>query len=458
MNQVIIYHFTIKAISPVYFGDSQAGELVTNAENKPVLLGNAIGGALRDYLKKTTIPAEIILKYMGGEDKEGEKEKFRESGIYISDGEVDCSKFCTKEGTAINPEYGTAQKMQKYTLKHWPEGTEIRFCIECNEWTKRGEGQAQQLCPAEFDKLIGTWARGIAEQKLLLGGQKSNGFGRFELEELEKTVFVFNNSAALDEYIFNREGKPAQLVDWKRLAYYKLKPNDVITFCMEGQFAYGVYQGFTIERNNLQNSYTLTGLQQKKQNGYFLPSTSLKGLIKSEVRLLLKRVTGDDGITEKKCNELFGDTEQKGKLVFSDVHIEGGKKVEIERYVREEQGHPVYIKIDRLTGGAYSSAVKHQQEIQGMATIRFDLMEDSGNDGCNPYIFPLAYVMRRIGAGLVPVGGRTAIGLGQFAAGKVSVALAHDWHELETDGLLSEPNREWLENHFDSFKRWCSKQ
>lgn len=463
MNQVIIYHFIIKAVSPVYFGDSQAGELVMNSENKPILLGNTIGGALRDYLKKTTISEETILKYMGGVESTGEdreKKKFRESGIYISDGEVNCySEICTKEGTAIDSKYGTARKNQKYTLNHLPEGTEICFRIECDRWVKPVEKQI--LCPAEFEKLIGTWAHGIAGQKLLLGGQKNNGFGKFEMKELKKTIFSFNNSRDLDEYIFTPNDKKGHFIDWTELDYYELKQKNLATFSMTGKFPYGVYQGFSVTQDNSKSSYALTGLQ-KKQGRYFLPATSLKGLIRSEFSLLLKRMIGSDEVAKNKCNELFGDTQQRGKLVFSDVYIEDGEKIEIARYERRKDGktvlkknHPVYIKIDRLTGGAYSSALKHQQEIQGDATIQFNLIEENRDDGCNPYIFPLIYVMRRIGAGLVPLGGRTAIGLGQFVGSKVRITSDQGLYEIETEELLSEENKEWLKKQFDSFKRWC---
>lgn len=501
MNQAITYQFTIKALSPVHFGDSEQGEVVTDANGQPFVLGNAIGGALRDYLCQVYDcegQNNLILKYMGGIKENGGD--FRESSIFISDGEVNgVTEIREKEGTAIDAAYGAAKEGAKYTMKYLPEGTEITFRVECDEWTKIVKGENGKRSekvthdPSEFESMIDVWARGFMRQRLMLGGQKSNGFGKFELKELKKTVYSFNSIEALDRYIFDRdevEGKSIDLSKYKETdersgegrqepvnrqhadqrkhgAVFRHKDDDVTVFKLVGQFPYGIYQGFTVKNGEKESSYTLTGLQDKDGH-YFLPASSVKGVIRSEVyRLLVRMLGGDHRSAEKKCEELFGSTEQRGKLVFSDVTIENEKVVEITRCEKKQQDdkdnsqpskHPIYNKIDRLTGGAFDGHLKHQQEVQGTATIQVELYHRQQSDQIdaekNPYIFPLIYVLRRIGAGIVPLGGRTAIGLGQFAANRVTVQ-DRERREIETDGLLS--NQEWLKEQFEVFEGWCYK-
>lgn len=469
MNRAVTYQFTIRAVTPAYFGDSKQGELVRNAHGQPLVLGNAIGGALRDYLKRNAIPEELILKSMGGDQVSA----FKESNLYISDGIVVCSDEVVKEGTAIDPQYGSAKDMHKYTLYHLPEGTEITFRIESDELIDLDDSSQQNdeglLASSELEQIIGTLAEGLDTRQLRLGGQKSNGFGAFEIKELRKREFRLNSVEELERYIFDdRDKVEGTLIDWKTLSRFKPKSSAGVTFSMNGCFPYGVYQSFKINDPSCKD---MTGLQYK-QGKYYIPSTSLKGLIKNEIRLLLKRMKTSedrnaqelDEFVENRCAELFGSVDKKGRLVFSDAIIDKSRLVEIDRNTASKKDEtkaetcPVYIKIDRLTGGAYRSALKHQQEIQGEADIRLSLVvddTDTVDDKLSPYIFPLIYVLRRIGAGDVPIGGRTVIGLGQFAADMVEVDVGGERWSIETNEI-SEHNRNWLEACYESFKGWCN--
>lgn len=486
MNKAITYQFIIKALSPVHFGDSKQGEVVTDANGKPTVLGNTIGGALRDYLIQlydSSAWDELILKYMGGEVIKNGRCDFRESSIFISDGEVNgIPSILEKEGTAIDPEYGAAKEGAKYTIKYLPEGTEITFRVECDDWTKIVEGKKVLLDSSEFETMIDAWARGFMSQRLMFGGQRSNGFGKFELKKLKKTVYSFNSTEALDRYIFNRHGVEGESIDLRKYKENKSERSveghqvnqqsvaerrngdNVIVFRMAGAFPYGVYQGFVRKQGEDHSSYTLTGLQDKGGR-YFLPASSVKGVIRSEVYRLLRRMLGDHDSAEKRCRELFGSIKERGKIIFSDVKIEDEKIVEIERFDRtqldgqknpgEPSKNPVYVKIDRLTGGTLYGHTKHQQEIQGTATIQFELYpnySDQVTKDINPYIFPLIYVLRRIGSGIVPLGGRTAIGLGQFVSSSVMIE-DKEKHRIETDGEISD--LEWLKKQFEAFEGWC---
>lgn len=456
MNRVIIYHFIIQADSPIYFGDSEQGELVLNAQQQPIVLGNTIGGALREYLQRVAVSEEMILQGLGGE----KENQFHESLIYISDGQITAPAQQVKEGTAVDPEYGTAKDKHKYTLYYLPEGTEIHFRIECGQLPD--SDSEQEFSANEFEKWIGTWAEGFNKQRLLLGGQKSNGFGQFKLKELRKTEFPLDTLKAMDRYIFHKDSETGVPVMWESLNRYNLQKQRKISFSMAGCFPYGVYQSFPLKSPL---SHQMTGLQ-KKQNQYFIPASSIKGLIKSEVRLFIRRMLQDgpweadelDRKVEEKCSEWFGSTDRRGKLIFTDLKLENARHVEIKRCLKNEEEpekHPIYVKIDRLTGGAYASALKHQQEIQGEAELRFDLFIDETDIAPCPFIFPLIYVLRRIGTGQVPLGGRTVIGLGRFAAEIIRIEESGDSYEIEAGQILSEQSRGRLEQQLENFKGWC---
>ncbi|MBE1555401.1 RAMP superfamily CRISPR-associated protein [Sporosarcina limicola] len=465
MNKKLIYYFNIKAESPVYFGTSDKESTSLKRSDDPralVVSGNSIGGALREYLIRTGETQECLLRYMGGiktsiQDADNTvtvKEEFKESSIYISDGEfVHPPKFLTKEGTAIDPTTGAAQHNQKYTFDYLPRGTEITFHIECD--VEGDESEEQVPTERGLKQLIEKWTRGIIQGELRFGGEKSNGFGKFSLVSMERIAFDFDSLDAVDEYIFCRKNRKREKVDLGFLDEDKVIENLGVVFSLKGSFPYGVYQSF--KDNSLMNDKVrVTGLQ-KCGEVYFIPATSLKGLLRSEIMLLFRKMTDCETKAKEKCSELFGDTDRQGKLVFSDISIQNAqttKKVQGSNAKDESTYVPVYIKIDRLTGGAFSSALKHQNEVQGDAEIRFRLLGNGESFEESPYLFPLIYVLRRIGAGKVPLGGRTVIGLGQFEAVETVVTGSGWKSEFTNQGVLSEESTQSLKRYFETFERW----
>lgn len=460
MKQIIRYDFTIEAVSPLHVGTEKSGQeskLIRDADQCPFIPGNSLGGALREYLKRVGVSDSIILKYLGGTEADN-PEAFLTSGVYISDAILQGTAESRKrEGTAIDPAFGAAKQQSKYTLEYLPAGVIFSFCIEAAvaDQVDQDNDVTNGMSALELEKVVGTWTRGLAKRQLLLGGQKSLGFGSFTLKYLKKTVFRFNTRVALDHYIFHREEIDGVGVDWRVMPHYPLRDDGGVGFEMTGAFPYGVYQSFPVCGEQAERTNRLTGLL-KQQTGSFIPAASLKGILRHEIRLLLKRMTGKLSV-EEKLEELFGGLSRKGKLIVFDIELKDERLVQIERYSPRknawEKGDPVYIKIDRLTGGAYDSALKYQREMQGKATIRLTLKTAQAYVAdYNPYLFPLVYALRKIGAGAIPLGGRTVIGLGQFAAEKLQITINDSRYTIETAG---EENLHLLKAWFDSFRRWC---
>lgn len=457
VNGVYIYQFIIEALSPVYFGDSQQGKLIRNSCGKSFLPGSAIGGALRDYLENIGVCEETILYFLGGVENTKEK-TFRESRIHISDGEISqYEEVCKKEGTAINSARGSALNNHKYEIEHLPKGINITFTVEWG--TQYQERQSLE----NFEEIIDKWGQGFKSQAIKLGGQQNNGFGQFTLVSIEKKAYVFSCEADLEQYIF----KPDEI----QFETYRIKHNNSKTeikneyiFSMVGYFPYGVYQNF--KDRGRKTTYETTGLQKNSDGYYYIPSTSIKGVIRHEVSILLKRFIASDERVSKKVEAFFGSTEQKGKVIFQDIVFDNeAEEIKVKRYKKDERDRRkilekeekdmVYIKIDRLTGGAVETALKHQEEVSGGAKIQLNLMVPSIDP--NPYLFPLIYVLRRIGSGLTPLGGRTSIGLGEFTASELKISGPIDLN-IKTDLVTNQKDMLKLEKFFDDFKRWCENE
>lgn len=492
MTEKIIYSFTLEAKSPLSFGslENDPDMVVMNTDTIIKISGNSIGGALREYLKQGDDEDKkaTIIAYMGGVEQEGSensqqeelqqkeldiaqsKDKFIESSIYISDATLQASKIETQEGTSINPKTGTASKHKKYTFKSFPRGTKLSFTIECD--VENGKPVKKNI-KVTFDELVKNWAIGFHKGDIRLGGRKSNGMGLFKVAGLEKKVFSFNNAKAIEEYIFHRGKLEYEKVDLTFLPE-KNENNSTINFTLNGSFPYRVYQAFHDDSLSKKEKVTVTGLQ-KEDDQYYIPATSIKGLLRHEVSLLIQQLSACESTATAKCGELFGDTGQQGKLRFVDVFIGHSKQIRIEREAKGSSTLPVYNKIDRLTGGALDKALKHQNEVIGEAKIDIELRDEGVPLEDNPYVFPLVYVLRRIGSGKVPIGGRTVIGLGEFKATQTTVTQNNKTQvfpnltyseELEDNAgqqplefLSDKPDAvQLLEKSFKSFERWVKDE
>ncbi|UQZ85435.1 RAMP superfamily protein [Paenibacillus konkukensis] len=449
MNARLIYTFHLKAVTPVHFGDGQ-GDLVENSKGQHVLPGTSIGGALRECLAQAglaDVPDGLIGKYMGYKDETSGD--FVESRLFISNGKL-AGNFVrhTQEGTAIDRASGAAASHLKYQYDYLDGDLKMAFRIQCD--VSDGAGN---LCRREEleRQLIDVWAEGIRRGILRFGGKKNHDFGRFSLIGIERIIHPLDCVEALDAYIFSRQNCKGEEYRPGILDPNPFDTNSNVLFRLQGSFPYGVYQSYTLPNEN--ESRSLTGVRQNSR-GYYLPASSIKGLLRSEVELLITRMTGSEDMAMKKCCQLFGSPDEAGQILFSPLQIDDAAEVEVKRY-RENDNNPVYIKIDRLTGGAYSSALKQQREIQGSGVLEFRLKVTTDSNEDSPYLFPLVYVLRRIGSGQVPLGGRTVIGLGQFMASQTVVNNGKQSLTFENDGELPESQRSWLKRWYEQFERWC---
>ncbi len=160
------------------------------------------------------------------------------------------------------------------TLEYLPKGFFITFQVECDIDGEEAE--------KEFDKIIGTWAEGFRQELIKLGGQQSNGFGRFGLTDLRKVEYSFDNKDLVENYIkeFIIDKKDSfSTVSEADLDSFNIQSKHKITFTMKGSFPHGVYQSFVIGKND--EGKEITGLQKDKE--IYLYQAPVKRLIEMKL-------------------------------------------------------------------------------------------------------------------------------------------------------------------------------
>lgn len=433
MNKYTEYRFGLIAQSPVSFGSSKAGEILKNSLGEVMIFGCSIGGAIRVYLEEVGYEKKEIDYFLGGI----EGENFKESKIYISDGKLIYStdndiSIRENERTKINYEYGVAEEGGKYSQEYLLEGIKLQFYIKCDFEEK----EVEEGVPEKLKKIILDIANGFMTGELRLGGQKTNGFGEFIIDKLEEYTVDFNTPESLDEHIFDKKSNGNSI--WDRNG--KCNNKNKITISMDGYFFYGVYQNYRVNKQGV-----ITGIKDD-----YIFGSSIKGIFRNEIELLIRKFIGNnEDKIKRKSNEIFGGVNNIGKIIFKGLKIIDAEVVKIKRYNKEDsaEGNPVYIKIDRITGGAINENLKMQREVQGKGTLEVILSDIDDN----PYVFPLFYVFKRIGLGEIPLGGRTTIGLGEFNGELIMLGES----KININEEMSKCNSELLRKYYDLFEGWC---
>lgn len=469
MNGRQRFTFTLQAASPVHFGGSSPGELLLDGDERPFASGNSIGGALRSFLNQDgRVQPEDIHYYMG--EGESSAEGFTESRLFISDGEIVIADklselafgsdvFPAMEGTAIDPASGAARRNHKYKRYYLPAGTVMTFTVECDTHNE----QTKDRPP--FSQLVYIWAGAIESGELRFGGQKSNGYGRFTVQRLTCSEFVFDHPDALEQYIFRRHLAAAR--DCKdealRSSVRDSRPG-VAVLSLKGTFPYAVYQAYPDQEPGKQGEVQskVTGPLRKGNGDYYLPGSSIKGLLRHELWRLLLRMLQDRAENEAACDRLahvliqewFGGPEKAGAILVDDVVIRKARKMKVLRATDQDKSSlPMYNRIDRITGGVIDGALKTHNEVSGEAELRLELHAAADMEA---KLFPLVYLLRRVGAGLIPLGGRTVIGLGEFKAAASHVivgGLTLEFHNEKMNG----DQEQALRRFYDQFAEFVNQ-
>jgi CRISPR/Cas system CSM-associated protein Csm3 (group 7 of RAMP superfamily) len=399
------------------------------------------------------------------------------------------TSYPRKERNAIDPATGTALSHAKFTYEYLPAGTEVRFRITCDIRSREAEHDEDSLTEEKLKRMISAWAAAINRGEVRFGGKKSVHHGICEVRSVQWHAYDFRTFQDVEAFLFSKSSGTGMKPEPSRSALLEIEPAGspipVVRLQMQGYFPYGVYIS-DYDRNMM---IFEDGSPSSKA---IIPASSLKGLMRHEVRRLVLRLLdaeGEGGFPDwsmqagRFAEWLFGGPERAGLVTVCDMVI-CGQEVQVNRPDENDKGEdnnsdtdrdrrtdeqlkksdkkPVYIKIDRITGGVVESQLKTQREVQGYGTIELEVRLPDDID--SPFDadcawFPLIYALRRIGAGLLPVGGRTSIGLGQFHADDIQVIRGNEqMHTLSVADKEKTEQRtlEWLRRSYDRFRKAVS--
>ncbi len=415
----IVVEGTLTLQTPAHFGSGdEAGALipliVDEREQKPLLTGASIAGALRSYLwsleKGCGIQADeansdgsVTTLLFGGvrEDKDGEQ-----SRLIVEDALGESSGVELRNGVKIKAQSRTAEAEKLYSFVVWQAGTRFPLRFELLIYASDDEKRLQQGLAAALS--------GLQHGEIGMGARKARGFGRATVDEWSIRVYDLHRPADLLAWLRDDMGSAHKTKNlYQALAVAPLNDQRSL-FKLEAEFT---LQSTLLIRADSE----VADMRHLCSGGKpVLSGTSLAGAIRARALKIAKTLGHPQA--HALVDNLFGrfgdekqaegdESKNASRIFFEEHSIEGGLLGMVQSRV----------SIDRFTGGALETALFSQQpQISGTVKLVCQIKNPQDHE-----IGLLLLTVKDLWTGDLALGGESSVGRGR---------LLGRWATLRYDG------------------------
>lgn len=385
------YKISLKNKTPLKIGNGkeESDILIDQNSQKPLIMGSSFAGAFKSYLLDVGEEKNVNLVF-GSESKDN-----LDSKIYISDSYGHKLRLGNRPGIRRDYEYGTSKEGCKFDTTFIEMDTNFEVKIKC--FAKSKEEKVIE------ENLINKSIVGIREGKLRLGANKMNGFGNFEINNVEVAKFDLGNKNDARDYILNN--KKYKNIDYARLDDDSSK--GYISFKFEGEVIDSliVKENILIEDVDCENMKN--GLGQD-----IIPGSTIKGMLRQYNSVILKTLNKDLSIIDK----IYGSSpdiklnHNTGRLVANDVIVGNSKYCTYNR-----------IKIDRFTGGVTTGGKFNEKRVKGNVMINLLLKRFENDDENKVAVGMILMTLRDLGLSKIAIGSSCTVGSGRINGKNIEI-------------------------------------
>ena len=357
--------------------DGDTESILQDHNHHAFLQGSSLAGALRSWTQKV-YPSMVDVLF-GNQKTPGH--------LIISDGILppDAQQY-VRPRLRIHPRTGAAEPNGKFDIAHLGAGCKFQFTVT---WL----GTSDRLHELEYvEQMLAALNGG----QITLGAQKTNGFGRVQIQ-VQKQEYNLTESSGRGDWLQDVDnGKPLTLP--------KLLACQEVIFTVTGHADSILVQSAAAQHYS-DSSYT----GNLSEGGIpILPGSSVKGAVRARVSSIARFLRMDEqvvsGLFGRKA--MNGDNGKQGRIVFEDVLLSKKEKRKITR-----------IRINRFTGGVMLSGPFTQEPLSSDVTLRITCpAQDATACGL------LLYALRDLGLGLYSLGSGASIGRGIIQVEEIRVS------------------------------------
>lgn len=411
--------------SPLSIGsgeqDISDGDVIFNAQGKPLLPGSSLAGALREY--GSIVKGEALAAQLFGTPKDGEPGRAddRQSRVFFYDTVMEAFETGIRDGVKLN-EHKTASHMGKYDRQFVERGALLRMRIEIVE---------REDCFQKLERLQDVWERdlqwirlwlhGFEDGEIRLGAKSRRGFGKIRIEKARIRKFDMREKESYLEWLdwdWERpdafEGQGCENI-W--IPGAESKNEDKAFHCLEiplhipYTLLVRTYPAAFARKGNLPDYSQLTAGGRGEQA--VIPGSSWAGAFRSHIAKIVKELgslkSWEDA--QKKLDPLFGtwtSTKEKkqdlhaSRIIFEETLVKGGHGLPTAR-----------IAVDRFTGGTVSGALYEGIPWAGGDTLLCMYWKKGGKELPDKAVLGmLLWAIKDLQSGILSIGGETAVGRG----------------------------------------------
>ena len=339
--------------------------------------GTTLAGAFRSYVKDNI---DIDDKKLFG-DKNLSK-------FFIYDSYADFEKYETRPSVKIDEHTGANEGKGKFDRYYVGAGHNFNLKFEVYADSEEDK--------ESYKKVVYELLSALDSGDIMIGSYKSIGAGAMEIKEIAEEDIDLKNKKQLFSYLKGQE-------KYKKIEKSTLKKDNaenIVTFELKGNLKTPIL----IKGNDSLDYKRPDGENITNADGkYFIPGSSIKGVVRSESRKILKSLN-KEYIEENIFGSSNDNVEDKSasKVRFFDAFIEKDLKAIYNR-----------IKIDKFTGGVRKSAILNDEPLTGEIKLLAKYYCKGEEKEINTAIGLISVIFKNIAIGEVAFGSGNSIGRGR---------------------------------------------
>ncbi len=389
-------------------------DVILDGRGKPFVPGSSLAGALRHYLSDLTGDPELVTYWFGSGDE-------RQSRLLVYDMRLEKAKLGHRDGVRLGV-YKTAADMGKYDMQIVEPG--IQYVIRL-ELVKRANDEVQEEMEKRTEEeLLQKLVGGLMTGGLTLGAKSRRGFGKLTVEKAWRKAFNVADREGCAQWLDWDWGKDDAFEDTDAWSLEKINRQDARDHCLEVPLS--LRQSLMI-RQYTQMRFDAPNLpdyeQLKSLSKPVIPGSSWMGAIRERIRSIMEVEMGiRTEEAQKKLEPLFGTWGgelKAGTLWASKVRVEESlvesPSTQTGQGVNYQDLTLTRNAIDRFTGGTVRGALYTSKPWVGGQT-KLILRWPRKLEEPLPKVIGglLLWAIEDLQAGLLAVGGETAVGRGTF--------------------------------------------
>ena len=344
-TQAIRYTVTATCITPLRNGgsDKNTESILQYPDGQAYLQGTSLTGAMRDWAT-ICVPPEQVYALFGSNAGAG--------SLIISDGVFsENAEIQTRPHVRIDGATGAAVYGGKFDIAHIAAGTELTFELNWAPITNKATDDAADKEVECVEQILAALHNG----EILLGAQKTNGFGRVKLRVKKREYNFYDEQDRIAWLTDAEDGKDFLL---PCLQHKKA----LTTFTVRGKLNSILVRGATPIQEE-KGSF----IQNLRENDKpIIPGSSIKGVICARAKAIAQLLNIPPEITD----DIFGraslddDNGKAGHIYFEDAYLSDQK----QRVTR--------IRIDRFTGGVMRGGIFREEPLSSEVTLKITALEE----------------------------------------------------------------------------------